>query len=218
MGASLRRAFSLAAALVAVTAVAAAAQGTDVGIRGVGLLSIQPVDEAYVGSPYLSEGIGGLAPGFGAGVNIVTSSGFVVAGEFTTARFTQEQSGRLVEGCSGPSPCVQHTTELHDSLLSGLVGYAWSNGNTRVMLLGGASARLDEPTVDGEPREPFEVGDELFPLVPTGGIDVLQSLNSRTAVTFGARYSFIDRAENHQYLGIGPHVLRVTAGIRVRLN
>ena len=218
MGASLLRAFSLAAALLAATAVAAGAQGTDVGVSGVGLLSIQLVDEAYVGSPYLSEGIGGLAPGFGAGVSIITSSGFVVAGELTTARFTQEQSGRLVEGCTGTSPCVDHTTKLHDSLLSGLVGYAWSGGNTRVMILGGASAKLDEPTIDGEPREPFEVGDEPFPFVPTGGVDVLQSLNSRTALIVGARYSFIDRAENHQYLGIGPHVLRIAAGIRVRLN
>ena len=218
MAASLLRASSAAIALLIATAADAGAQGADVGVSGVGLLSIQLIDNAYVGSPYLSEGIGGIAPGFGAGVSIITPGGFTVVGELTTARFTQEQSGRLVEGCSGLSPCVEHTTRLHDSLLSGLVGYAWSNGNTRMIILAGASAKLDEPTIDGTPREPFEVGDEPFPLVPSGGIDVLQSLNSRTAVIIGARYSFIDRAENHQYLGIGPHVLRVAAGIRVRLN
>ena len=47
---------------------------------------------------------------------------------------------------------------------------------------------------------------------------MLQSLSSRTAFFIGGRYSFIDRPENHRYLGIGPHVLRVAAGIRVRLN
>jgi hypothetical protein len=194
------------------------AQGTDIGISGVGLLAIQPVDDAYVGSPYLSEGIGGFAPGFGAGVSIIAPGGFVAAAELTTARFEQEQSGRLVR-TGFPDDSVPHTTRLRDSLLSGLVGYAWLARTTRVVILGGLSAKLDEPTIDGEPREPFNVeGEEPLPVAPTGGVDLLTSLNSRTAVIAGARYSYIDRPENHRYLGIGPHVLRVAAGIRVRIN
>jgi hypothetical protein len=63
------------------------AQGMDAGISGVALVSLQPSDDSYVGGPYLSEGLGGLAPGFGAGVNIITRGGFVVAGEISTARF-----------------------------------------------------------------------------------------------------------------------------------
>lgn len=194
------------------------AQGTDIGISGVGLLAIQPVDDAYVGSPYLSEGIGGFAPGFGAGVSIIAPGGFVVAAELTTARFEQEQSGRLVR-TGFPDDSVPHATRLHDSLLGGFVGYAWLARTTRVLILGGLSAKLDEPTIDGEPREPFDVeGGELLPFVPTAGIDMLKSLNSRTAFIVGGRYSFVDRPENHRYLGIGPHVLRLTAGIRVRVN
>jgi hypothetical protein len=194
------------------------AQGTDIGISGVGLLAIQSVDDAYVGSPYLSEGIGGLAPGFGAGVSIVAPARFVVAVELTTARFEQQQSGRLVGG-GFPGDSVPHTTRLHDTLLSGLVGYAWLARTTRVVILGGLSAKLDDPTVDGEPREPFDVeGEEPLPFVPTGGGDVLISLNSRTALSVGARYSFVDRPENHRYLGIGRHILRIAAGIRVRIN
>jgi hypothetical protein len=194
------------------------AQGTDVGISGVGLLSIQPVDDAYVGSPYLSEGIGGYAPGFGAGISVIASGGFVVAAELTTARFEQEQSGRLVGG-PFPNEGIPHTTRLHDSLLSGLAGYAASAGNTRVVVLGGLSAKLDEPTIDGEPREPFDVeGTERLPFIPTGGVDVLTRLNSRTALIVGGRYSYVDRPENHRYLGIGSHIVRVVAGIRVRLS
>ena len=181
------------------------------------MLAVQPVDDAYVGGPYLSEGIGGFAPGFGAGVSIIAPGGLVVAAEWSTARFEQEQSGRLVGG-GFPNESIPHATRLHDSLLSGLVGYAWSAGTTRVVILGGVSAKLDEPTIDGEPREPFEVEPEVFPLIPTGGLDVVKSLNSRTALVVGGRYSFVDRHENHIYLGIGRHVLRIAAGIRVRLN
>jgi hypothetical protein len=76
------------------------AQGTDIGISGVGLVSIQPIDDAYVGSPYLSEGIGGFGPGFGAALNVIAPNGVVVVGEFSTARYSEELSGRLVEGCT----------------------------------------------------------------------------------------------------------------------
>ena len=47
---------------------------------------------------------------------------------------------------------------------------------------------------------------------------MLQRAERPTALSIGARYSFVDRPENHQYLGIGPHVLRIGAGIRVKLN
>jgi len=194
------------------------AQDTDIGISGVGLVSVQPVDDGYVGSPYLSEGIGGVASGFGGGLSIVAPGGFVAAVELSTARYEQEQSGRLVGG-PFPNDSVPHTTRLHDSLLSGLVGYAWSARTTRMVILGGLSARLDEPTIDGEPRDPLDAeGEERLPFVPTGGVDLLKSLNSRTAFIVGGRYCFVDRPENHRYLGIGPHVLRVAAGIRVRIN
>jgi|RhiMethySRZTD1v2_1073278.scaffolds.fasta_scaffold450240_2 hypothetical protein len=194
------------------------AQGADVGISGFGLLAIQPIDDAYVGSPYLSEGIGGPAPGFGGGLSIIAPGGFVAAVELSTARYEQEQSGRLVGGAF-PNDSVPHTTRLHDSLLSGLIGYAWSARATRVVILGGLSAKLDEPTIDGEPREPFDVeGEERLRFVPTGGADLLKSLNSRTALIVGGRYSFVDRPENHRYLGIGRHVMRVAAGVRVRIN
>src|SRR5690348_14479376 len=64
------------------------AQGIDIGISGVGLLSVQPIDDTYVGGPYLNAGIGGFGPGFGAAINVIASNGFVTAGELTTARYS----------------------------------------------------------------------------------------------------------------------------------
>ena len=190
------------------------AQEADVGISGVGLLSIQPTDDAYLGSPYLSEAIGGVGPGFGAGVNVIMPSGFVVAAEYSTAFFKQEQSGRVVVGEG-----ILATTRLRDSLLTGLIGYSTGAGNTRVQFLGGVSARLDLPTIDGEPVDPDRSNkNPALPIVLSTGIDLLQTLNRRTALVIGARYSFNDRHEIHQYLGIGPHILRVAGGIRIRLN
>jgi hypothetical protein len=194
------------------------AQDTDIGISGVGLLSIQPVDDAYVGGPYLSEGVGGVGPGFGAGLSVITSSGVVFGAEYSTAFFEQEQSGRLVGG-SGPNEGAPHSTRLRDSLLSGLIGYRVGPPNTRVLLLGGIGATLDSPTIDGVPRDPdASLEDDGLPFVLSGGVDVLQRLNPRTSLVLGARYTPIDRPETHRYLGIGRHVLRASIGLRVRLN
>ena len=190
----------------------------DVGVSVAGLISIQPVDDVYVGSPYLNEGIGGIGPGIGAGLNVITPAGFVAAVEYSAARFELEQHGRLVGG-SFPNEQVPHTTRLHDSLLTALGGVSFESGETRLLVLGGVGARLDSPTIDGDPREASETNhDRGWPVVPTGGLDVLRSLNTRVSAAFGVRYAFNDRAENHRYLGIGPHILRIGAGIRVRIG
>jgi hypothetical protein len=190
----------------------AAAQDVDVGISGTVLASIQLIDDAYVGGPYLNEGIGGVGPGVGAGVSVIFPNGFVAAVEYSTARFTREQTGRLVPAADDSS-----TTRLHDSLLSVLGGWWIGSGNTRLQILAGASARLDLPTIDG-----FEIiipdNESAFPFAPTGGADVHRRLSPRSSVFVSARYAFIDRVENIRYLGIGPHVVRVGGGIRVRLN
>lgn len=203
-------------AIVAMVSSNAFAQ-VDVGASGVGLLSFQPIDDSYVGGPYLSEGIGGVGPGFGAGVSLITGSGLVIAGEYSTVRFEQEQSGRLVLG-GFPFDGVPATTRLHDSLLSGLIGYA-TTGPTRIVVLAGLGVVLDDPTINGEPRKAFSEGREQGPPVAlTGGVDVHRPFNGRAALLFGVRYSYAERAETHRYLGIGPHLLRASVGIRLRLN
>ena len=191
------------------------AQGTDVGISGVGLLAIQPIDDAYVGSPYLSEGIGGFAPGFGAGFNVVTPGGFVIATEYTTAFYEQEQYGRLV---LGPSPVdgVPVTTRLRDSLLHVMAGYA-TPGATRLVFLGGAAFKLDRATIDGVEAEDYDT-DPASPFAFSGGMDLLQRLTERTDVLITGRYTFNPRDTRLQYLGIGAHIIRAGVGLRIRVN
>jgi hypothetical protein len=192
----------------------ARAQGTDVGASGVGLISFQPIDEAYVGGPYLSEAIGGIGPGFGAGVSAIFPNGIVIAAEYTTARYELEQEGRVV---AGEGRVV--TTRLHDSLLSGLVGYATTASSTRIQVLGGVSAKLDLPTIDGQELSLDDsLKDDPLPFALTGGADLLQRLSARASLVIGARYSYIGRHERLEYLGIGTHVLRAGVGVRVRIN
>ena len=188
---------------------------TDAGVSASALLSIQPIDDAYVGSPYLSEGIGGLGPGFGAALTIIMRDGFVVAGEYSTVRFTQIQDGRLV---LGPYPLehVPATTRLHNSLLSVLFGYA-TGDSTKLIFVGGVGLRLDRPTINGVEAEHYDSGEREFPPV-TGGVDVLHPLSSRAQLVIGGRYTFNERDERQQYLGIGPHAIRAGAGIRIRVN
>jgi hypothetical protein len=194
------------------------AQGIDIGISGVGLASVQPINDAYVGGPYLSEGIGGIGPGFGAGLHAILPNRLVMAAEYATARFEQVQYGRLVSG-GFPNESVPRTTRLRDSLLSGLVGYATAPGRRRAQFVGGISLRLDDPTIDGVPREELDVEPENRLRVGlTGGADLLQQLGSRAALVIGGRYTFIDRSESLQYLGIGSHVFRFSAGVRVRID
>lgn len=203
---------------------AAAAQSTDVGITLAGVIALQPVDEAYVGSPYLSEGIGGISPGVGAGVSAILPRGLTIAAEYSRAFFSRDQSGRLVPGPrppgpGGPSIGGSGTTHLADSLLSALIGYtAGGTGQTRAAFLAGVALRLDDPIFEHAAGDTVVEEDDDAPLALTGGVDVLQSLSARVTLIGGVRYTYIERGEQHQFLGIGPHVLRGSVGLRFRLN
>lgn len=187
----------------------------NVGITGIALISAQPIDEAYVGSPYLNEGIGGIGVGFGAGVNVIAANGFVIAGEYTRANFVKEQYGRLVRGGFGLDG-IPATVRLHDSLLSVLAGYA-VGGSQHVVFLGGISFRVDRPTIDEEEAEDYDNDDAVMPAL-TGGVDIVQPLSSRVQLLLSGRYTYNQRDLRLQYLGIGPHMLRGGAGLRVTLN
>ena len=184
-----------------------AAQGVDVGVTGVGLISIQPGDDT-VSSPYVGGGLGELGPGFGVGLSAITSAGFVVAAEFSTALFEGVVYGRLISG-SGPDEGRRRTARLNDALLIGLAGYTMSSGKTRVLLLGGGGAVLNGVTLDDAP------GTISPRRVIAVGVDVLRSVNQRVSLVFGGRYAIADRNES---VIISPHVFRIAAGIRVRLR
>ena len=188
---------------------------TDAGITGAALVSLQPIDDAYVGEPYLSEGVGGIGPGFGAGVNVITSNGFVVGAEYSSAFYEKEHSGRTVLG-GFPLEHVLATTKLRDAYLSVLLGYATS-GTTRLVFLGGMSARLGLTTINGEDAEQFSSSDnEMWPV--TGGIDVVRPMSSRAQLVISGRYTYNQRRARLQQLGIGPHVIRAGVGVRIKLN
>lgn len=79
---------------------------------------------------------------------------------------------------------------------------------------------LKEGIVNGAPVIDDDVSDSGsgFPVVLTGGVDVLQTISPRVSFVFGARYALIERVEQEKYLGIGSSVLRVGGGLRIRLH
>lgn len=170
------------------------AQGADVGISGIALKAIQPPDDTFSG-PQVDGDLGKYNQGFGVGLglSVISPDGFVAAAEYTTARFEGQVAGRLING-GGADQGRSRKAELQDSLLVGLVGYAKSAGRTRVLFLGGGGVALNGESLDGVPR-PFQEG---LKLLITGG-----------------RYAWVDRKDS---LLIGPHVFRIGAGMRVRIN
>lgn len=216
------RVFSAALLLLLLAPGAALAQA-DAGIAIAGLLSIQPVDETWIGSPYLDEGIGGLAPGFSVGVNLIGANGFTLMGELsTTQALEQFQTGRLVwANRSNFSHEGSATTRLRDTLISGLAGYATSTTTRRVVFVGGLSyvhttLRQDDLDVEDQVGDYGLEGKRRF--APTAGIDVLQRLSTRVSLLIGARYSWLGRPEVSDQTGAGEHLLRLGGGLRVRLN
>jgi hypothetical protein len=221
-GASLLRASSLAAAcLLALNAAPASAQ-SDVGIAIAGLVSLQPVNDTWVGSPYLDEGIGGWRPGLAIGANVISGNGFTLIGELsTTAAFEQFQTGRLI--WANPDRFSREgsaTTRLRDTLISGLAGYATSTPTRRVVFAGGLSyvhTTLTEDDLVVEEQSEFGLeGKRRFAL--TGGIDILQRLSERVSLVIGGRYSWLGRPELADQTGAGEHILRIGAGVRIGLG
>lgn len=196
----------------------ATAQAVDVGITGAGVLSLQSTDDTFQ-SPYLNEPIGGLAPGFGGGVSVIGEGGFAMVGEITTARYELEQRGRVIPGncvrIPQSSECSA-TTRLHDSLLSGLIGYARSAGRTRTLFLAGLSTLLDSATTNGESIHDDDSSRRR--LAYTGGLGVLVSVTPRVSIDAGARLTFAERSEEEISIGAGAMIFRVLGGVRVRLN
>ena len=191
-----------ACAIVFLAAADARAQA-DIGIQAVGLVSVQPVDDSWVGMPYLNEGLGGIGPGFGAGINAVLPNRLTISAEFTMAWFSQLQEGRLV---SGSTVGVTKDNTLHDALLGGLIGYSQRDGNTEVRYLIGGATLLSDRSKAGAP------------VVLNGGVDFLQAFSRRTSLIVTARYAYVPRNDDGTSLAAGPHVVRVGAGVRIRLR
>jgi hypothetical protein len=194
---SLIRCSSLACVLV-LFATTAYAQGTNVGVTVAGLASFQPTDD-YVGG-LISRGLGGVGPGVAGGVTVAGPGAFVVAAEFSTAWLTVEQSQRSI---FGSEPAVLH---LHDAMVSGLIGFNSRRGKTQAHSLFGVAVMVSDR---------FR---SRWPLAPTGGIDIVHQVSPRASVVGGGRYTYVPRTDRGRFAGIGPHIIRIAAGLRVRLT
>ena len=195
---------------------------TDVGISLEGLVSIQPINDTWVGSPYLDVGVGGVAPGISGGVNVILDNGFTVIGEVsTTSAFEQFQTGRLIWANRNRfSSEGSATTRLRDTLFSGLVGYTTSKGSQRTSFVGGISGVMTTLTEDDlvvvEQSEFGKDGRRLYAL--TGGIDFLQRVSPSVSIVIGGRYSWLGRSELQDQTGAGEHIYRIGAGVRIALG
>lgn len=194
---------------------------TDVGISIEGLASIQPVNDSWVGSPYLDVGIGGIEPGVSGGVNVIFDNGFTVIGEIsTTMAFEQFQQGRLIWPNTDAFHSGSATTRLRDTLFSGLAGFTTARGSQRTSFVGGISGvmtTLTEDNVVVEEQSEFGLeGRRRYAL--TGGIDFLQRVSPGVAIVIGGRYSWLGRSELADQTGAGEHIYRVGAGVRIALG
>ena len=185
----------------------------DVAIQG--LASVQPADDSYVGSPYLDKGIGGVGPGLAVGLNVVTRRRLALTFEFSTAAALEaKQSGRLVSGTA--------VGRVRDSLFSFLAGApVWSFSKAEITALAGLSLVTGTLTQNGVPIDAHDdpaahEGDGLIAF--TGGANVGHAVNRRIRVVGNIRYSAIRRSRRAEELGVGAHIIRVGAGVEVRLN
>jgi hypothetical protein len=178
-------------ALLALACAARAASAqVDVGLSGSALLTIQPINDWYGGSPYLNEGIGGLAPGLAAGVSVVTPRGFAVIGEFSTAKsFEQFQKGRLVDTRHDSSGSGKSETRMRDSLWSALIGFAMGGAARRFVVAAGMSWVTTTITEDGTPIENFNFNGraEHGRYALTAGADFHSHLAGRVSLLLGGR-------------------------------
>ena len=185
---------------------------TSVGVNATGLMSLQPVDDTYVGpsGPYLDEGLGGVGPGFAVGLNVITHRIALVI-EYSMAWLSADQQGRLVPGGTAH-------TQLHDAMLTALVGTDGSVGPMRSQLLAGISQVLDDPTANGESiYEKGSHGPRRQAL--TVGLDVTSATASRVNFVATIRVSpWVGRTTGAQLLGIGEFVVRAGVGVRIDVS
>ena len=190
--------------------------GADVNVSLQGIASWQPVDDTYVGSPYLDKGLGGSGPGLALGVD-TTLRRFVFAFEYSRAAIDVMQTGRLVnweERAEG---------QLRDSLFSFAAGAsAWSSPEGSIQVLAGLSVLHGQPRQNGTPIDApgsDPAAEESKGAIGfTAGANFVRELKGRIGVVASARYSVLPRSRRAEELGVGPHVFRFGGGVRIRLT
>ena len=179
-----------------------------------GALSIQPIDDAYVGEPYLNKGLGGVGPGLLVGLHI--QSGGLPSTPSTRPRGSR--FSRLVEPCRADhlpwaaparAGCATRCSRFWLALISAEAGpppTSWAASVSswirprRIMCL-------------SSPAKSYRR--QVF----TAGVDVVSEIAARTSIVVTARgYFGVARNDAQQQVGIGRQIVRVGAGIRLRLG
>jgi hypothetical protein len=179
---------------------------TVVAATVVGLISIQPVDPTYVGpgGPYLDRGLGGNAFGAGAGLNILGPGWFSATVEVSTpGEISVSQHGRIVDGAA--------EGRLRETLIGVLAG--WANKARTLQLQGGIGGIVGTPTLNG-----VEISDSGSHVAFGAGVDAAWPIASRISVVVDGRYWVASRAGRAPFIGVGDQIVRLGAGIRIRLN
>jgi hypothetical protein len=174
----------------------------------VGVASIQPADNAYVGAPYLDPGLGGIGIGAAVGLSLFTPSRFSATVEVSTASLSVTQHGRLAGGTA--------EGRLNDTLVSMLAGIATST--RAVQFQAGVSWVGGAPSQNGVPITRFAPDPLPHHFAFTAGVDVARSIGERTALVANIRYSILPRHRFETQAGVGSQVVRVGVGLRLRLN
>lgn len=203
------RALVLTALIVLLGPVDGFAQpASDAGLRLQGLVSWNPPGENLYSPPYLDRSLAGIGPGFGLGVDRSVGP-LVLAVEFSTASVEADLVGRSVPGA------LHATGTLRDSLLSVLAGARARSPRLHVAALAGVSIASGGASVGPIGLEPSGHDD---PLGLTGGLDFMVNPASRVGLLISARYTFLNRGAFADGLEVGPHIVRMGVGVRIRVG
>lgn len=198
------------ALVVMLTTLPALAQPADPGselsvaLRAGGFLSLHPA--AGGTPPYLSEGLGGAGLGFGAGLDLIPHSAWILGVEVQTSSISKKQTGRYI---GGPGPNLTATAVHRDTLVTFLTGVHSDNGRTSASLRAGPSLVFGS-TQRGESEGEQPAGRFAW----TAGFDLGFRLTDTAWLAPFGRYSYALRSDDAQYYGLKPHIFRL--GLEVR--
>jgi hypothetical protein len=221
------RAFVASALLfVLISATVSSAQGPATGERPsltlsvLGVASVHPVDDTYVGGPYLDRGLGGVGPGAALMVDFVAPTGPTIVLEVSAAAVDVFQTGRLVDGRDAGAGGAEG--RLKDPMASVLGGFTFGTATTTALSLVGGVAYVDPvPTQGGQRIDRFDdpaVKEGAGRLALGGGFHARRPLGGRMSLIASVRYALLPRSRRAQELGVSRHVIRLALGVSVRVS
>jgi hypothetical protein len=180
-----------------------------------GLASIHPVDESHYGAVYLDRGLGGVGPGAALMFEVVAPAGPTVVVEASASDLDVRQTGRIIDGHDAGSGGVTRT--IRDPLCAILGGFTIGHHATTAAVVVGVGYVNPVPSSTGQDNDRFDgPADSHFAFVT--GAHVRRALQGRLSVVASARYARVGRAPKTEYIGLSPHIIRIGAGISLRVG